>query len=98
MKPELLSIEDRKIDKEYHTAVCINAPSVNLKRDSMHIIRCERRLAGNEETLRKQRKAGKFTVLSEIRTNFESSGEFCDVSIVGIECFLNPVSEVVERG
>jgi hypothetical protein len=55
----------------------------------MHIIRCERRLAGNEETLRKQRKAGKFTVLSEICTKFESSGEFCDVSIVGIECFLN---------
>jgi hypothetical protein len=32
------------------------------------------------KTLRKQWKAGKFTVLSEIRANFESSPEFCDVS------------------
>jgi hypothetical protein len=44
-------------------------------------IRCKRRdVAAKGETLRKPRKARKFTVLFEIRANFESSGEFRDVS------------------
>jgi len=54
---------------------------VDLKRDPLHIIRCERRLVVNGETLRKRRKAGTLTVLSEIRTNFESDPKFGDVSM-----------------
>jgi len=52
VESESLSI-DRYIYREYHTAVYAIVPNVDLKQDPLYIIRCERRLAGNGEALRK---------------------------------------------
>jgi hypothetical protein len=52
------------------------------------------------ETLQKRRKVGKFMVLSEVRTNFESSGKFRDEygsSGQQLQSVMNTINCALER-